>query len=163
MAARRKKMGKFAVVLPAAGRSSRFKDEYYKKPLRALGRQGGMAAFGRAILATQRRRAGADRRCRADDRESFNFKFGSNVAILGIDVVQGGAERSDSVAAALARVKPDAEFVCVHDAARPCLADAWIDNVFRAAEKCGAAILAVPVSATLKRVRDNREIHERDR
>ncbi len=82
------------------------------------------------------------------------------MAILGIDVVQGGAERSDSVAAALARVKPDADFVCIHDAARPCLADAWIDNVFRAAEKCGAAILAVPVSGTLKRVRDNREIQE---
>ena len=51
--------------------------------------------------------------------------------ILGIDVVEGGAERADSVEAALARVKPEADFVCVHDAARPCLADVWIDQVFR--------------------------------
>ncbi len=161
MAARRKKMGKFAVVLPAAGRSSRFKDEYYKKPYALLA--------GKAVWLHSAERF-LQRNdvvqvivvVAPDDRESFNFKFGSNVAILGIDVVQGGAERSDSVAAALARVKPDAEFVCVHDSARPCLSDIWIDNVFRAAEKCGAAILAVPITATLKRVRDSRDIHERE-
>jgi 2-C-methyl-D-erythritol 4-phosphate cytidylyltransferase len=82
------------------------------------------------------------------------------VAILGIDVAPGGAERFDSVAAALARVKPEADFVCIHDAARPCLADAWIDEVFRAAEKSGAAILAVPVSNTLKRVGRDRTVQE---
>ena len=38
-----------------------------------------------------------------------------------------------------------------HDAARPCIADAWIDKVFAAAATSGAAILAQPVSATLKR------------
>ena len=72
---------------------------------------------------------------------------------MGIDVVEGGAERYDSVAKALARVKPDIDFVCVHDAARPCLADEWITRVFEAAEKNDAAILAIPVAGTLKRVR----------
>ena len=67
-------------------------------------------------------------------------------------MVEGGAERADSVEAALARVKPEADFVCVHDAARPCLADDWIDKVFEAAERTGAAIFAVPVAGTLKRV-----------
>ena len=80
--------------------------------------------------------------------------------ILGIDVVEGGAERSDSVEAALARVKPEADFVCVHDAARPCLADAWIDQVFQAAERSDAAILAVPVGGTLKRVGPGNKIVE---
>jgi len=79
-----------------------------------------------------------------EDREDFNFKFASNIAILGIEVIHGGAERADSVAAALARVKPTAELVCVHDAARPCLTDAWIDEIFHAAEKAGAAVFAVP-------------------
>jgi 2-C-methyl-D-erythritol 4-phosphate cytidylyltransferase len=87
-----------------------------------------------------------------DDREDFQFKFGSNVAILGVDVVSGGAGRCDSVAAALARVKPEADFVCVHDAARPCLAEVWIDEIFQAAERCGAVIFATPVAGTLKRV-----------
>ena len=50
------------------------------------------------------------------------------------------------------RVKPEADFVCVHDAARPCLTDAWIDEIFAAAEKTGAAIFAVPIFGTLKLV-----------
>ena len=87
-----------------------------------------------------------------EDRADFMFKFSANIAILGIEVVDGGAERADSVEAALARVKPEADFVCVHDAARPCLTDAWIDQIFAAAEKTGAAIFAIPVAGTLKRV-----------
>jgi len=152
-------MGKFAVILPAAGRSSRFKDEYYKKPYAPLA---GKAVWLHSAERFLQRNDVAQVLIviAPGDRESFNFKFGSNVAILGIDVVQGGAERFDSVAAALARVKPEVEFVCIHDAARPCLADVWIDDVFRAAEKSGAAILAIPVSATLKRVGSDRKIQE---
>jgi 2-C-methyl-D-erythritol 4-phosphate cytidylyltransferase len=152
-------MAKFAVILPAAGRSSRFKDEYYKKPYAPLA--------GKAVwLHSAERFLQRNDVCQVlvvvapEDRENFNFKFGSNIAILGIDVVPGGAERSDSVAAALARVRPEADYICVHDAARPCLAEAWIDQVFSAAEKSGAAILAVPVSATLKRVGSDRKIQE---
>ena len=96
----------------------------------------------------------------AEDREYFHFKFASNAAILGIAVVDGGAERSDSVCNALARLKPEADFVCVHDAARPCLADEWIDRVFHAAEKSGAAIFAMPVANTLKRVGQDQVIQE---
>ena len=144
-------MAKFAVILPAAGRSSRFKDPNYKKPYAPL--------EGRAVWihAAERFLSRADvvqtiLVISADDREYFNFKFSSNVAILGIEVVLGGAERADSVCAALARVKPEAQYVCVHDAVRPCLAAVWIDRVFAEAEKTGAAILGIPVSGTLKRV-----------
>ena len=73
---------------------------------------------------------------------------------------RGGAERADSITRALARVKPEAEFVCVHDAARPCLADAWIDQIFQAAERTGAAILAIPVSGTLKRAGGDMVVQE---
>ena len=79
-------------------------------------------------------------------------KFAANAAILGIDVVDGGAERADSVQKALEHVKPDIDFVAIHDAARPCIADEWIGEVFSAAEKTGAAIPAIPVGGTLKRV-----------
>ncbi len=60
---------------------------------------------------------------------------------------RAAAQRADSIQRALARVKPDIDFVAVHDAARPCLADEWITHVFEAAEKSGAAILAIPVAA----------------
>ncbi len=122
-------MAEFAVILPAAGKSSRFADPNYKKPFAPLG--------GRAVwLHSAERFLGRDDVKQViivvspEDREHFQSKFGANVAILGIDVVEGGAERFDSVAKALARVKPNLEYVCVHDAARPCIADAWIDKVF---------------------------------
>jgi 2-C-methyl-D-erythritol 4-phosphate cytidylyltransferase len=152
-------MAKVAVILPAAGRSSRFSDKHYKKPYAPLA--------NRAVwLHSAEKFLNRKDVCQlilviaAEDREDFFFKFGSNVAILGLDVVEGGAERSDSIAKALERLKPEAEYVCIHDAARPCLADEWIDKVFEAAERSGAAILATPVSNTLKRVGPDRTIQE---
>jgi 2-C-methyl-D-erythritol 4-phosphate cytidylyltransferase len=145
--------------MAAAGKSSRFKDKHYRKPFAPLD--------NRAVWLHS-----ADKFINRDDvkqfiivispddRESFQSKFGANVAILGIDVVDGGAERSDSVAQALARVKPDVDYVAVHDAARPLLANEWIDQVFEAAEKTGAAILATPVTSTLKRVAADNTIEE---
>jgi 2-C-methyl-D-erythritol 4-phosphate cytidylyltransferase len=82
------------------------------------------------------------------------------VAILGLTVVEGGAERVDSVQKALEQVPADVDFVAVHDAARPCIADKWIDWVFEAAEKSGAAILAAPIGETLKRVDGKKQIVE---
>jgi 2-C-methyl-D-erythritol 4-phosphate cytidylyltransferase len=61
---------------------------------------------------------------------------------------------------ALERVPSDADFVAIHDAARPCIADEWIDRVFAAAVKTGAAMLAIPVNGTLKRVDKDHIIQE---
>jgi 2-C-methyl-D-erythritol 4-phosphate cytidylyltransferase len=144
-------MTKFAAILAAAGASSRFKDPNYKKPFAPLD--------NRAVwMHSAERFLGRDDTKQviliiaADDREYFYFKFASNVAILGIDVVEGGVERADSVEKALARVKPEIEFVAIHDAARPCLANEWITKVYDEAERSGAAILGIPVQGTLKRV-----------
>jgi 2-C-methyl-D-erythritol 4-phosphate cytidylyltransferase len=144
-------VSKFAVILPAAGKSSRFRDPHYKKPFAPLD--------GRALwLHSAERFMQRDDVVQvlivvaADDRELFLSRFGANVAILGIEVVNGGAERMDSVHRALQKVRDDVDFVAVHDAARPCLANEWIDRVFSAAEKTGAAILGMPVTSTLKRV-----------
>jgi 2-C-methyl-D-erythritol 4-phosphate cytidylyltransferase len=152
-------MSKFAVILPAAGRSSRFADKHYKKPFapldnRAVWMHSAERFINRSdviqtILVIS-----------PEDQEYFNFKFASNAAILGIEVVHGGAERHDSVANALSRVKAEAEFVCVHDAARPCIANQWIDTIFSAAEQSGAAIFAIPVSGTLKHVGKDMTIAE---
>ena len=152
-------MAKFAVILPAAGRSSRFVDKNYRKPYAPLA--------GRAVwLHSAERFLNRDDVVQvilviaAADREYFDFKFSANIAILGIEVIHGGAERSDSVEAALARVKPEADFVCIHDAARPCITDAWVDKIFAAAERTGAAIFALPVAGTLKRVGPKSTIEE---
>lgn len=152
-------MARFAAIIVAAGKSSRFSDKNYKKPYAPLA---GKAVW---LHSAERFIGRADVKqvivvISPEDREDFMFKFGANVAILGIDVVDGGAERADSVAGGLARVKPDVEYVCVHDAARPCIVDEWITRVFDAAEKHEAAILAIPVSSTLKRVDRDQTIRE---
>ncbi len=152
-------MAKFAVILLAAGRSSRFHDKHYKKQYAVLDNRAVWLISAerflnrddvkQVILVISR-----------DDHEMFKMKFSANVTILGIDVVNGGESRADSVANALARVKADIDFVAVHDSARPCLANEWIDRVFSTAEKTGAAMLAIPVTGTLKRVADDKTIQE---
>jgi 2-C-methyl-D-erythritol 4-phosphate cytidylyltransferase len=78
---------------------------------------------------------------------------------LADHVVVGGAERADSVRAALAAVPHDAEIVVVHDAARPLAGAALYESVI-AAVRSGAdgAIPGLPVSDTIKRVADGRVV-----
>jgi 2-C-methyl-D-erythritol 4-phosphate cytidylyltransferase len=150
---------RYAVILAAAGKSSRFRDANYKKPFAPLD--------NRAVwLHSAERFVNRDDVKQVvlvispEDKDHFYSKFGANVAILGIDVVEGGAERTDSVQKALERVRDDIDLIAVHDAARPCLADEWVDRVFAAAEKTGAAMLAIPVAGTLKRVAPDHTIVE---
>lgn len=77
--------------------------------------------------------------------------------IRGIrSAVAGGAERQDSVMAGLAALPAETELVAVHDAARPLVGPAAVTRVVDAARVSGAAILAVPVRDTIKRVRGGR-------
>lgn len=77
---------------------------------------------------------------------------------VGIPVV-GGNSRSASVRAGLARVPPDADVVVVHDAARPLAPRALFDAVIAALQSgVDAAVPAIPVSDTMKRVVDGRVV-----
>jgi 2-C-methyl-D-erythritol 4-phosphate cytidylyltransferase len=67
-------------------------------------------------------------------------------------IIPGGERRQDSVRAGLAALATTAEFVAVHDAARPLLRPEQIDRVFAVCREHGAAALAEPVRDTLKRV-----------
>ncbi len=150
-------MASFAVILPAAGKSSRFKDPHYKKAFAPLdNRAVWMHSAEKFVNRNDVRQVIVV--IAAEDREWFDMKFSANTAVLGIEVVEGGAERADSVANALSRVKSDVEFIAIHDAARPCIANEWIDKVFGAAEKSGAAILAIPVRGTLKQMAEGSTI-----
>ena len=67
-------------------------------------------------------------------------------------VVPGGASRSASVRCGLAAVPDEADVIVVHDAARPLATAALFEAVVAAATDHGAAICAMPVSDTIKRV-----------
>jgi 2-C-methyl-D-erythritol 4-phosphate cytidylyltransferase len=68
--------------------------------------------------------------------------------------VGGGATRAASVRAALRVLEPDCTIVVVHDAARPFVSQREIDAVIEAAESGRGALVAIPVSDTLKRGAD---------
>ncbi len=71
----------------------------------------------------------------------------------------GGATRSDSVRAGLVLVPADADVVVVHDAARPLASRALYRSVIDAVRAgADAAIPALPVIDTVKRVADGRVV-----
>lgn len=68
-----------------------------------------------------------------------------------ITVVEGGAERADSVLAGL-RAAGDAQWVLVHDAARPCLHQDDLERLLALRHRSDVGgILAAPVCDTMKR------------
>jgi 2-C-methyl-D-erythritol 4-phosphate cytidylyltransferase len=152
-------MAKFAVILPAAGKSTRFSIQKRKKPFVDLkGRPVWVRAaehflnrddVSQVLLVVS-----------PEDIEWVKEKFRPNLAFMNVEIVAGGAERFESVQNALAHVKSDVDFVAVHDAARPLLVKEWVDAVFVQAEKSGAVIPAIPTSETLKRVGSDRTIVE---
>lgn len=73
-----------------------------------------------------------------------------------VSVVQGGARRQDSVAAALQLLDPETTIVAVHDAVRPFVDNASIESVIQEASTGGAAILAIPILDTVKQIRRDR-------
>jgi 2-C-methyl-D-erythritol 4-phosphate cytidylyltransferase len=68
-------------------------------------------------------------------------------------VVLGGARRRDSVFAGLGATVAD--YVLVHDGARPIVTAELIAAALAGARETGAALCAVPVSDTVKRVEDD--------
>jgi 2-C-methyl-D-erythritol 4-phosphate cytidylyltransferase len=76
----------------------------------------------------------------------------------GVTAVAGGAQRSQSVRAALAAASPDADLVLVHDAARPLATPDLFTQALEAlalAPEADAVIAATPVSDTIKEVADD--------
>jgi 2-C-methyl-D-erythritol 4-phosphate cytidylyltransferase len=78
-------------------------------------------------------------------------------------VVAGGAERQDSVWQGLQAVPAETELVLVHDAVRPFVTARLVARVLSAAAGGGAAICALPVRDTIKRVRDGLVVGTLDR
>ena len=72
-----------------------------------------------------------------------------------VQVVAGGSERQESVWLGMQAVPEAAAVIVVHDAVRPFITRSVIDRVITAARAGGAAICALPIAETVKRVRDD--------
>ncbi len=163
-------MNQMAVILPAAGQSTRFVSSARlvdtatpgagdvahpasrKKPFITLG---GEPIWYRSVVPFLRR---ADVvqvviAVSPEDLDWFQSRFASQLSRLrNIQVVAGGAERADTVEAALRQIPESVELIAVHDAARPLIREETIEAVVQAARRTGAAIPATPISSTIKRV-----------
>jgi 2-C-methyl-D-erythritol 4-phosphate cytidylyltransferase len=137
-------MPDFAVIIPAAGGSTRFGGPRSKLLERVAGKpvlRHSIAAFARrsdvkmiVVAAT----AGPRSVRRHVPQSSF---------VIACD---GGTCRAGSVRNALACVPSDIEWVAVHDAARPLVSQELIDRTFAAAVAHGAAVAAMPVALTVR-------------
>lgn len=142
------------VVVPAAGRGTRFGGELPKQYLEVAGRP--LIAHTLDALLSHPSVSGAVVVLADDDRHWRGVESPSGKPVT---TCIGGAERADSVLAGL-NALPDTvradEFVLVHDAARPNLAHADLDRLLDVgtADPVGA-ILAAPVRDTLKRAGDD--------
>ncbi len=141
-------MSDFAVIIPAAGSSSRFGGTV-NKLLQTLG--------DRPVLAWTLSRFAP----RADVREiivACNDADSVGNCANWLDpslrdkvrISPGGTCRSDSVRVALLATSPDIEWVAVHDAARPLAPREMIDRTFAAALQYGAAATALAAHLTIK-------------
>jgi 2-C-methyl-D-erythritol 4-phosphate cytidylyltransferase len=75
-------------------------------------------------------------------------------------LVSGGAERQDSVRAGLAAAPPETDLILVHDAARPLITPAILEAALDAAAAVGGAVVAVPVTDTIKRAAADGRVDE---
>jgi 2-C-methyl-D-erythritol 4-phosphate cytidylyltransferase len=66
-------------------------------------------------------------------------------------IVPGGKHRQDSVLAGLNHVASQTDYVAVHDAARPLITSVQIEHLLEACRAHGAAVLAEPITDTVKR------------
>lgn len=133
-----------AVVVPAGGRGERL-GAGAPKALRTLGGRTLLAhAVERLLSAEQVALVVVAVPAGEQDRIARE---------LPVLAVPGGADRQQSVAAALAALPPEVDVVLVHDAARPLVPPALVDAVAAAVLAGAPAVVpGLPVADTIKRV-----------
>lgn len=72
-----------------------------------------------------------------------------------IDVIEGGKTRQHSVWNGLNRLPDNTDIVLVHDGVRPFISEKIINKCLEETRRWGAVITAIPVSDTIKEVKDN--------
>ena len=154
-------MPNVAAIICAAGPGKRFGGKRHKQFVDI----GGRAAFLRSVELFSNREDIKQilLAIPQEDEEIVKIRYGANLSLFNVKVLIGGATRFETVNKAIQLLKEDIELVAIHDAARCCVTAKWVDEVIKAAAKTGAAILACPVTATLKEIKDGLIVKNVDR
>lgn len=138
---------KAQLLLPAAGLGTRLGCAGPK----ALVPLGGTALVARTLarLAPLGLLEGAIVVVTPGDRDAFTRALDEAFPGARPRIVEGGAERQDSVANGLDALDPDTGVVVIHDAARPFVPLDAVRASIAAAMDCGAATVAIPSIDTI--------------
>ena len=141
---------RFAVIIPAAGASSRFVGFETRKPFAELN---GTPVWIRTVSHFIHRADVSETILVAAEADLPAFRESASKDILScVKFAPGGATRAESVLNGLQQLSFPTEFVAVHDAARPLLTDNGITELFAAARAHDAVVPGVPVTSTVKQV-----------
>jgi 2-C-methyl-D-erythritol 4-phosphate cytidylyltransferase/2-C-methyl-D-erythritol 2,4-cyclodiphosphate synthase len=99
----------------------------------------------------------------ADDREAAAALVKQLKITKLIRIVEGGAERQDSVSHGLAAIPSQVELVAVHDGARPLVSHQLIERCVEAAQQWGTAIPSLSIIDTVKRAKEGIIVETLDR
>jgi 2-C-methyl-D-erythritol 4-phosphate cytidylyltransferase len=141
-------MPDFAVIIPAAGQSTRFGGTTSKLFQLLAGRPviaWTLSAFANRDDVRQIVVGATD-----PDAVRNCAKSLDKPALAKLKICPGGTCRADTVRLAALACDPSIEWIAVHDAARPLVSQAVIDRTFQAALAHGAAAAALAVHLTIK-------------
>ena len=88
----------------------------------------------------------------SESEEEVKRKYGGNLGFMGVKLVIGGKKWQEQITAAAPKISAEATHVIIHDAARPFVSSALIERAIAAANEHGAAVPAITVADTVKKV-----------
>lgn len=147
-------MKKYAAIVLSAGSGSRMKSDIPKQYLPLIEKPViyySLMAFQNSPVDEIILVSGANdiEYCRKEIVERYGLSKVTRI-------VAGGKERYDSVYEGLCAT--DAEYVLIHDGARPVLTSDMIDRMIQEVENTGACIAAMPVKDTIKLSDEHKQV-----
>ena len=147
-------MKKYAAIVLSAGSGSRMKSDIPKQYLPLIEKPViyySLMAFQNSPVDEIILVSGANdiEYCRKEIVERYGLSKVTRI-------VAGGKERYDSVYEGLCAT--DAEYVLIHDGARPVLTSDMIDRMIQGVENTGACIAAMPVKDTIKLSDEHKQV-----
>lgn len=150
------------IIVPVAGQGKRFGGDIPKQFYELAGQPIILQTVKKLI--TSPLISGGVIVCGADDKTRMQEllfqlpEFRENFCI-----VVGGKKRQDSVYNGYKQIEESTDLVLIHDGARPFVSVEMIEKCVHGAQQFGACITAIPVSDTVKKVKDGKIIKTLDR
>ena len=147
---------KITAIVLAAGKGSRMQSKVPKQYLPILEKPVlfySLQAFEKSIVDEIVLVTGKEEQeyCRKEIIEKYGFQ-------KVVHIVEGGEERYHSVYQGLLVAK-DADYVLIHDGARPLITIDIIHNAFQEVKKTGACVVGMPVKDTIQIVTEEQVIN----